>query len=249
MIRDQRHFKIIDYLKRHQFASVEELAQLLKCSQITVRRDINELDSRQLLTKVHGGAQALGDHIEKVDIELIQRSAQNVSEKEMIAKICASLVHDGQTVYLDAGSSVQLVIPYLKGKDIKVYTHGIHLVSELIKYDIACYLIGGDVKPSTLATVGALSLESLARFHFDVAFIGTNAIDLDFGCSTPDEGEAAMKRLIVKAADYPYVLCDHTKFFKKSRLSFAQCSEVNIVSDQKPPHGFAEISVIYPQQS
>lgn len=247
MIRDQRHFQIIDYLKKHQFASVEELAKFLKCSQITVRRDINELDERQLLMKVHGGAQAIGDQKEKFDIELIERSSQNVAEKEIIAELCEQLVDDGQTLYLDAGSSAQRVIPYLKNKKIKVYTHGIHHITELIKYGLDCYLIGGDVKAPTLATVGASSLESIARFHFDVAFIGTNAIDYEFGCSTPDEGEAAMKRLIIKATDHPYVLCDHTKFFKKSRLSFAQCSEVIVVSDQKLPHPFEAVQSVYPE--
>lgn len=247
MIKDQRHFKILDYLDKYQFADVEALTKLLKCSPITVRRDINELDEKGLLIKVHGGAQAVLNKLEKTDIDLIERSAKNIVEKERIAQLCAQLIQPGQSIYLDAGSSVNAVIPYLQNLGVKVYTHGVHHISELLKYKIESHLIGGDLKSSTLATVGSLSLGYVFRFHYDLAFLGTNAIDAEFGCSTPDEEEAAMKEQIILSSSKAYVLADHSKLNKKSRTSFAKLDAVTVVSDKKPPANYKLFKFIYPE--
>lgn len=247
MIKDERHFKILNYLEEHQFANVKELTELLGCSQITIRRDINELDSKGQLLKVHGGAQAKLEHMEKIDVDFSQRSTQNTKEKQAIASLTKQLVMPGQSVYLDAGTNVQLVIPHLKNMSVKVYTHGVHHITELAMHKIDTHLIGGEMKWSTLATVGSLSIEEISQFHYDVAFIGTNAFDYEFGYSTPDESEAAIKQQIIKSSDQSYILCDESKFDKKSKIRFAKVDDVILITNKKPEKDYKNIQVIYPE--
>lgn len=220
MLKKQRHQIIIDYLKQHQYAKVEELNQQTGGSEITTRRDINELSNLGFIEKVYGGAQRL--HREKEDIIVAQRLTSHIDEKDLIAKRAVEMITPGSSVYLDAGSSVHAMIPYLKGMNVKVITHGVHHIEQLAAHKIPCYLIGGEVKPSTLASLGSGALQAISKMTFDIAFMGTNAIDPEFGFSTPDTEEAAIKARIIEQSETVYVLADASKFMKKSFVQFAE---------------------------
>ena len=144
MLKKQRQKIILDYLQEHQFGRVEVLNELTGSSAITTRRDINELDALGLLEKVYGGAQRL--HTEKQDITVAQRLGSHHEQKEKIAKVAVEQITSGALIYLDAGSTVHAMIPFLKGLDVKVFTHGIHHVELLTQLEIDTYLIGGHVK-------------------------------------------------------------------------------------------------------
>ena len=103
------------------------------------------------------------------------------------------------------------------------------------------------MKWSTLATIGALSIEEISRFHYDVAFLGTNAFDLDFAYSTPDEQEAAIKQQIIKSSDQTYILCDSSKFNKKSKIQFAKLDEVTLITNEKPSQDYNHLAIKYPE--
>lgn len=234
MLKVQRHQKIIDYLKNHEFARVEDLVLLTNASEITVRRDIIELHDKGKLKKVHGGAQSVDQEWVNTDIDVETRILENIDIKKEIAKRASALVQDNMIVYLDAGSTVGEMIPLLKGKKIIVYTHGVHHVTRLVRHGIECHLVGGDVKPATLACVGVECIQALSHYKFDLAFLGTNAVDPDFGFSTPDVNEAAVKRKIIEQAHDAYCLVDHSKFYKISKVSFADGDALKIITDIKP---------------
>lgn len=219
MLKEQRHKMILDYLSEHQFAKVETLSQLSQSTLITTRRDINELALAHKLEKVHGGAQHL--QVQMHDISVTQRMDNYRIEKDCIAQVAASYIKHGATVYLDAGTSTHLLIPYLKDKDVKVITHGIHHVEALAILGIDTYLIGGHVKTETLATVGSTTTAAIEKLHFDIAFLGTNAVDGTFGFSTPDSEEALIKTKIIEQSSQAYILADASKFNKKSHTQFA----------------------------
>lgn len=230
MLKEQRHQMIVEYLRRNQFGKIEEFAKLTKSSEITIRRDINELDSEGLVEKVHGGAQSKRNSY--FDIDLKRRSLENVEIKSRIAKAASLLVEDGMTVYLDAGSSSSALIPYLQNKDITVYTHGVHHIQELAKIGLKVHLIGGDIKKETLACIGSATLSYLSQFRFDIVFLGTNAIDPEFGHSTPDVNEAMVKQLLIKNSELSVVLADSSKFDSKSKVSFAN-NEILVYTDKE----------------
>ena len=123
------------------------------------------------------------------------------------------------------------MIPYLKGYDITVYTHGLHHVEALSQLGIKTYVIGGLVKADTLASVGGMSLEILGRLSFDLAFMGFNGLDDDFGYSTPDELEASVKKKIIEQSEEVYFMGDKSKFNLKTGNKFAESSDGVLISN------------------
>ena len=230
MFKKQRHEVILDYLKKHRFARVADLAALVDASEITIRRDIIELDKENKLTKVYGGAKI---HVLfSDDISYSERSIENLEVKNKIAEAASHYVKDNMKVYLDAGSSVFCLIPYLEDKNIEVFTHGIHHVEALAKLNIKTHVIGGEIKASTLALVGSTTIMSLSQFRFDICFMGANAIDHKQGFMTPDISEAMVKRKVIEQSDLAIVLADNSKFDASSNVVFWE-KKITVLTDQK----------------
>lgn len=222
MLKEQRHQIIVDYLRVNQFAKVETLAKLTSSSEITTRRDIIELDQLGKVEKVHGGAQSKQNAY--FDIDLHRRSQEKLEIKESIARKASEYVKDGMSVYLDAGSTVSAIIPYLQGKNLTIYTHGVHHIQNLAKYGLNVHFIGGDLKPETLACVGSSTVLYLKQFSYDLAFLGTNAYDENEGYSTPDVNEAMIKKAVISNSSLSFILADTSKLGKRSKVFFADAS-------------------------
>lgn len=229
MLKRQRQLLILKILDKEQFVRVESLAGALKVSEVTIRRDINELAERNELIKVHGGAEKVGSIHQ--DLELSFRNNQNLKAKQRIARNASSKIVNGSSVYLDAGTTCAALIPYLKGHDLTVYTHGMHHISELNRNGITTYLLGGMFKPKTYAVVGALTLKYLEDISFDVAFIGFNGYDKSFGFSTPDEQEAVVKEKIIERSNKVYFLGDRTKIGSRQGVSFGDLEDGELITD------------------
>lgn len=241
MLKKQRHQIILDYLDKNQFAKVETLNELTASSAITTRRDINELHDLGLIEKVYGGAQRLEK--EKTDLSVEKRMESYMVEKDLIAQKAVSFVRPGSTIFLDAGSAVHSMIPYLVDLDVVVMTHGIHHVERLAQLGIDTHLIGGHVKQATLANVGSMTLEVIAHLNFDMAFMGTNAIDFDWGYSTPDLEEAHIKTKIIEQSTQVYVLADASKFHKKSHVKFADI-EIPVITNYEEEVDIDNVNII-----
>lgn len=229
MLKKERQVQILDILDEKTFVKVEELSDALGVSEVTIRRDISELSQENKLIKVHGGAQKKRRKIKDTDLSL--RNEQNIKEKKKIAEKAAALLEPGQTVYLDAGSTCAVLIPYLEGKDLRVYTHGVHHLDALLHHNIETYLIGGKLKATTLAVVGSLSQRYLEDMSFDLAFIAFNAYHDDFGYSTPDESEAMMKAAVIRQSKQVYFLGDQSKFGQRAGVHFAHAKDGILISD------------------
>ena len=240
MLKKQRHELILEYLDEHRYARVDDLANISKTSEITIRRDINELFDQGKLKKVYGGAEAL--NLVKEDVSYRNRMVENLAAKQLIAKKASEYLRKGQIVYLDAGSSTECLIPYLENKDLIVFTHGVHHIESLSKLDIEVHLVGGIVKKQTLASVGASTLMYLSQFRFDIAFMGANAVDSHLGFMTPDVSEAMVKRKIIEQANEVYILADHSKFNRASNVVFAD-KEVSVISNKKPGNAYIDFDV------
>ncbi len=233
MLKKERREKIVDYLDKNRFAKIDELSKLLKVSEITIRRDINELDAENKLLKVYGGASSLEEDRFSQDIDLSFRKESYSSEKLKVAKVASQFLKDDLTIYLDAGSTVHNIIPYLKDYKVTVYTHGIHHIEALSQLDVKTFVIGGLLKTNTLATVSGMSLDILSNLSFDLAFVGFNGLDLDYGYSTPDELEASVKKMVVKQSSKVYFVGDSSKFYLRSGVKFASIDDGSLISDKK----------------
>lgn len=202
MLTPERHQLIIDEIEKHDVVKIQYLMNLTKASESTIRRDLSTLEARGYLKRVHGGASRLSDIRKEPD--MLEKSSKNLHEKKKIAKEAASLLEEGDCIYLDAGTTTLQMIDFIdQEKDIIVVTNGVMHIEALIKKGITFYLLGGHVKHKTGAIVGGSALTDIGRYRFDKSFIGVNGIHKEAGFTTPDPEEALLKTKAVKQAKKP----------------------------------------------
>ena len=196
---------ILDRVNRQAVVSLDELVQLLESSESTIRRDLDELEAQGQLKRVHGGAESLKRLREEESIG--EKSIKQVKEKEALAQKAASLVQDQDVIFIDAGTTTQLLIEALPQINIRVVTNSIHHASRLVERGFETIIIGGLVKAVTDASVGGVALNQINSLNFDKAFMGMNGVNSDF-ITTPEMEEGAVKRAIIENAGKTYVLVD-----------------------------------------
>lgn len=230
MLTDERHAKILKMLDENGIVKTQELMDVLQCSESTIRRDLDHLEKLGKLKRVHGGAK----RIYQLDEELSnqEKSLKNIQEKVNIGKYAASLVEENDFIFIDAGTTTLKIIDFLEKENIKIVTNGISHALLLADRNIDAILIGGRIKPSTKAVVGATSLDELKDFRFNKSFIGINGIHTEFGCTTPDSEEAAIKRLVIHHSAIPYVLADESKWDKVNFTKVCELEDVSIITNK-----------------
>ena len=230
MLFEDRVIEIMKYIKRDGSVTTKKLVEELNTSESTIRRDLVELEKIGKLTRVHGGA--IRKKVHREEDSLDDKFLLNKNSKEKIAKRAASLVEDGDSIYLDGGSTTFEMIKYLKGKDITVVTNGINHIFELMKNDIKSYVLGGYIKKVTGVVLGAQSFENIKQFSFDYAFMGANGIDNKKGFTTSDLEEAKLKAEAISLGQEVYILADKSKFGKVYFVKIADIKDANIITDE-----------------
>ena len=230
MLTTERYDFILSLLKKQGFVKVQELVEQLGASESTIRRDLAQLEEMKSLKRVHGGA-AL---IQRKGLEPTAFEKQNKAkkEKQIIAERAASIVEEGDCIYLDAGSTVSAMIPYLKSKNVTVLTNGLMHLPTLMDYGIRTVLVGGNIKFSTQAVAGSTAVQFLADYRFDKCFMGMNGIHLDLGFTTPDPDEALLKRMAMSLSDEAYVLADSSKLNQVTFAKVANITDAIIITNR-----------------
>ena len=222
MLTPERHRIILQLLMEKSIVKIQEIMELTNSSESTIRRDLSLLEEQRFLKRIHGGASRLQGKLQEPS--MVEKSTKNLQEKRQIAKYAASLVEEGDCIYLDAGSTVFEMIDFLHIKDIVVVTNGLMHVQALITKGIPIFTLGGYVKPKTNAFVGRGALASLELYRFDKSFMGVNGIHPQFGFTTPDQEEALVKEKAISLAREAIVLADSSKF---SEVSFAKIADIH----------------------
>ncbi|MGX7148129.1 DeoR/GlpR family DNA-binding transcription regulator [Enterococcus ureasiticus] len=233
MLTEERHQAILRLLDQQSVVKSQELSILLNASESTIRRDLQELEDAELLERVHGGAKRILNL--GFEQDMIEKSVKNTQEKQIIASLAAQFVHDGDVIYLDAGSTTLEMLPFLAGKNITVVTNSVHHAAKLGDLNINTIILGGSLKLSTKAITGSTGMEQLSHFRFNKVFMGMNGAHLEFGLTTPDPEEAALKRLAIAHAEEAYVLIDQTKLNKVTFTKVTELDDVIILTNQCSP--------------
>lgn len=233
MLAEQRMSAILSELMDQRAVSVARLCQVTGASEATIRRDLNALARQGKLSKVYGGAVLQEEfHGEEQDMET--KRGLFAQEKDRIARYAATLVGDDDIVYLDAGTTVLGMAAHLRPTKALFVTNNVECACRLTERGMRTYVTGGVLKPGTVAIVGAQTLESLRRYHFTKAFLGTNGIAVSQGFTTPDPEEAAVKALAASRAQTVYVLADASKFGQVMAAGMFPLEEARIITDHLP---------------
>ena len=196
MLAEERFSRILNIIDSMGSATVQQLMDELDASESTVRRDLVAMDKKGYLTKVHGGAISNNSNIHTQDENFTSRQMVNHDEKEAIAKYAASLIKNHDFVYIDAGTTTELMINYIEAQDAVFVTNSLTNAKKLSERGYTVYILGGEFKSITEAIVGDEAVFALDKYNFTKGFWGANGINVKNGFTTPEIKEAMVKKNI-----------------------------------------------------
>lgn len=217
---EARKREILKQLKEKELLEVNEIAQILGVSDITIRRDFDQLANEKLLVRTHGGAVLL----EEKPFAFETKETKNIEAKKLIGQKASALINDGHTIFLDCGSTTLQMCPFLHDKKIKIITNSLPVVSAMQGSKATINLIGGEIDPERQAIHGKMAEWHIIQYYADKAFIGVDAIDNDNSLWAQSEKEASNSIAMIQNAHQTFVLADSSKLGKKSYLKFGELS-------------------------
>ncbi len=228
MLALQRHQMILEYLKAHGAATTKQLSELTGGSLATLRRDLNTLSSQGLLVKTHGGAQAsAAERAFPADVPGSSRANPPkadpfLSFKAAIAGKAAELIASGDTIFIGAGMTCNLLCRCLNEKEpahLTVVTTNVTAVIELAQNpNISTLLLGGNIHTGTnhIETLDEYTVSSLEQLYFDKAFITVDGIDRTSGYSIVNRAQLPLYHHLLKNSQALYLLANEGKFDKRT---------------------------------
>ena len=231
----ERRQSLIDTLRKQPGLRVPELAQALDVSEGTVRNDLNALEEQGLLKRVHGGA-VLNQQSQFQNDSFVRRYQHNAAAKLAIAREAAVLVNDGDSILLDASSTVYYLAKTLsERRHLRVMTNGFEVAREMAQNTTnIVILIGGIVNNESSSVTGLLSERIIEELHIQKAFLSCSGFSLDRGLTEVLLSEAQIKRKAIESSKQLFALVDSTKFGKEDLTSFARPEKINrLFTDQQ----------------
>jgi DeoR family transcriptional regulator of aga operon len=236
MLIEERRQHILSLIQKHGRVLVDELSNDLDLSKITIRKDLDYLQSKDLLVRTHGGA--LPAQAGALSDPTIQEKEElHHEEKVKIAKAAAAMVSEGQCIILDSGTTTtEIARAILSLRHLTVITNALNIAADLARSDFEIILIGGTLRKNSLSVVGPLAEDVLKEMHADIVFIGVDGFDIEIGLTTPNVLEARVNRAMVKAAEKVVAVCDSSKFNRRSLSLIVGTSAIDhVITDSKLP--------------
>jgi DeoR family fructose operon transcriptional repressor len=227
LIPAQRRERIQEYLAIHKIVRMDELYEMLDTSEATVRRDLEWLERDGVLERTHGGA-ILSQRM-TLEAEYIQRAATNPEEKRLIGELAASLIEDGDIVFINSGSTTAQVLRHIRGEaGITVFTNNLIAILETGDAGIQQYLIGGEFQPHSNSVAGRFAIDNLRQVYANKAILGVDGISLIHGCTVPSNAEAELVKLMIERTKGEiFIVADHTKWGVVSNYQIASIDEID----------------------
>lgn len=232
ILTEERYATILKILDEKKVATVLDLTKLLNSSESTVRRDLTVLHNNGKLYKVYGGATSIDNNYSTREEDVVTKQDLHTEDKLAIARYAANLIERNDFVYIDAGTTTDLMIDLLTEVNATYVTNGINHASKLAARGFNTFILSGRIKSSTAAVIGTEAMNSLNRYNFTKGFFGVNGISTKSGFSTPDATEGSIKAEALARCKKAYVLSDISKFNKISPITFANISCATIITKQ-----------------
>ncbi len=232
MLAQIRKKSIVELVDAQGFITVSDLCERFSVSPATIRNDLHDLETAQLIERTHGGAISCRKAVYEPDTN--QKSVQQVREKEMIAQAALKHIQPGDAIALDTGTTTYQLARRLGGFDrLTVVTYDLQIAAWLeSNTNVTIIMAGGQVRRNFHCTGGQTAIETLAKLHVDKLFVAANAISLD-ALSTPSMEMAGIKSTLIKSAERVILLADSTKLNRKSFVRFADLEQVHTLITDK----------------
>ena len=233
MQSEERQKRIEEHLGKVEFASLEELSELVDASISTVRRDLDVLAGEGTVRRTHGGARLV--NLKSDEFTFSTRDTQQLDEKEAIAKACAELILPNQTVIIDAGTTCFHVARHLEPKNPHIITNSLpvaNLFSAAPKLEVV--VTGGVIYPRLGVLVGPLAVAAFAQVHADIAIMSCGGLTAT-GVTNSHGLLIEIQRAMMEAAHRVVLCVDHSKFGRQSISQLCSLESIDtLITDQAP---------------
>ncbi len=231
-----RRSEILNFLSQHGQATVQELAELLGVSMVTMRQDLSVLENEGFLKRTHGGASLLESE------NIAQRLSIRFEQKLRIARKAASLVDDGETVLLESGSANALLARELAARRVQIVVTNLFIARQVKHGDQAkVVVLGGIYQPDSESIVGAMARQNIGATFFTKAFLGMDGFTQETGFTNRDMERAEIAALIVERCKNSYILADSSKFGSTGMAHICSVDALaGVITDKDLPEQFVK---------
>jgi DeoR family fructose operon transcriptional repressor len=233
LIPAQRREQIQEYLSIHQIARSVDLCNLLNSSEATIRRDLEWLEQKGILERTHGGAILSQRMI--FEQEYQQRAQHHPEEKRLIGELAASLIEDGDIVFLNSGTSATQVLQHIRrDSNVSVYTNNVSALLDIGDPGFHYYLTGGEFQSRSKSLAGRFVLDNLGLVYANKVILGVDGISLKHGCTVPTDPEAeVVRRMVERTKGQVIIVADHSKWGVVSNFQVATINQVHkLITDE-----------------
>jgi DeoR/GlpR family transcriptional regulator of sugar metabolism len=233
----ERHNEILNILDKSGRASVEELMQIFKISGVTLRLDLNKLADQKKIIRTHGGALSLS-YKKLTEVPFRERSIQLQDIKSAIGRSAANLINEGDVIYIEGGTTVLSMIPFLKDKQkINVITNSVNAAYKLAhSTSIDVISFGGKLKRETFTLVGYNVDNILDEVHIEKSFLGCAGFTIEEGPTDVNIDEIKLRKVVINKTKNVIILVDSSKWGKVSLTSLMKTEQIHtIVTDKNAP--------------
>lgn len=236
----ERRAIILKMLDKENEVSVTHLSRELGISEVTIRKDLTILQTKNLLVRTRGGA--IRRPIENLneDTAISQKSMFNFQEKQRIGQLATTLIKNGDHIMLDSGTTTMEIAKHLQSfSDLTIVTNALNIAEELMKYKrFTVVTLGGHVRVNSHSTIGPIALKTLSHFTNYKLFLGVDSFSFENGISTPNMEEAMLNQAMISQASKVIAVFDSSKFNKRSFCHIADAERIDaIVTDNNLPIG------------
>jgi DeoR/GlpR family transcriptional regulator of sugar metabolism len=213
MLKEERLESIVEYVNRKKYASFMELSKNFGISKATIRRDLEQLSEAGKISITRGGAASKSKGT-KYELPYIAKQKCFHDEKVRIARAACRYILPGETIIIDSGTTTFEMPPFMNDlKDVTIATNDTMIASNLTNCSgVSVCVVGGSLRMGFYTLSGYLAESTVKQIRVDKAFIGIDAINLQYGLMITNFDEVALKRSIIETAKEVIVLCDHSKF-------------------------------------
>jgi DeoR family transcriptional regulator of aga operon len=233
MLNEERQRAILEMLNRDGRVLVVDLAKRFRTSQVTIRKDLDTLDVSGRIHRTHGGA--LSIRVSALDDPTLREKEKlHRKEKARIAVAAARMVNEGQVAILDSGTTTTSIARALRNfQNLTIITNSVNIAAELSGSTLEVILTGGNLRKNSFSLVGPIAEETVHRLNADILFLGVDGFDVQYGLSTPNLLEAKVNRAMMDISKVTVVVCDSSKFGRRSLSLIAPPSSVrHVITDQ-----------------